>query len=233
MSWHVVVHVCLVGFKMYLTCFAAVERTTCFIIVRCVPTEKKHWYVAFYGFVLFCNVKIRETKNLYAKKICRAGGGQSLEEDRVHEQVAWLKKHGMMGDRSNVMTFYQVRCAKWISWLVVLFWLQVRILILNLLPHGHRVVWSKKMFWKHRCYVHASSLCSQSNMICDVYIQIHIYVLFSVMLGTFAIGRSGSAPKQGQHEGVFLFLLMGTMTMMASGDAVNPREKPWGTSQTL
>ena len=54
------------------------------------------------------------------------------------------------------------------------------------------------------------------------------------MLGGFAIGRSGSAPKQGQHEGVFLFLLMmGTMTMMASGDAVNPRGKPWGASQTL
>lgn len=70
-------------------------------------------------------------------------------------------------------------------------------------------------------------------MICDVNLQIHISVLFSVMLGRFAIGRSGSAPKQDQHEGVFLFLLMGTMTMMASGDAVNPREKPWGTSQTL
>ena len=57
-------------------------------------------------------------------------------------------------------------------------------LILNLLPHWHRVVWSKKMFWNHHCYVHASSLCSQSTMICDVYIYIRISVLFSVMLGT-------------------------------------------------
>ena len=72
---------------MYLTCFAAMEQTRCFINVRCVPTEKRHWYVAFYGFVLFCNVKRGEAKNLYAKKIRRSGGGQSLEEDRVHEQV--------------------------------------------------------------------------------------------------------------------------------------------------
>ena len=220
---------------MYLTCFAAVEQTTRFINVRCVPTEKRHWYVAFYGFVLFCNVNKKGNE----KPVCKKLPGRWWTKS-WRRQISWTsclieETWGCWGIEATSWHFIKSD-ALWVNFVTGdggFILVAGEHLILNLLPHWHRVVWSKKMFWNHHCYVHASSLCSQSTMICDVYIYTHICTVFSNVRYKFAIGRSGSAPKQGQHEGVFLFLLMGTMTMMASGDAVNPREKPWGTSQTL
>ena len=106
-------------------------------------------------------------------------------------QSSWtsclIEKHGMMGDRSNVMTFFccvarfsvilssQMRQVNFVTGDGGFILVAGEHLILNLLPHWHRVVWSKKMFWTHHCYVHASSLCSQSNMICNVYIYTYLY----------------------------------------------------------